>query len=164
MSLVAMHERLINCTSCCSLLSLLQLLSDYFVPVFTVFYPEDCRLNRTWTLVENLDVPACKRSERWAMVEDALPPQNGNRQGVCIQGTMDPARRDYMEIFADIWSRSTDLLASGFQLVVQGKGGGKGGAAIMEVPRQLIESGLVKHYSLLPFQVKIMCISASPCP
>ena len=46
-----------------------------------------------------------------------------------------------------------ELLAKNFSLTILGKGGGRRDAAIVEVPQELIEAGLLRHYAELPFQV-----------
>ena len=71
------------------------------------------------------------------------------------QGKVDPRRRDYTGIFQEMLQRQEELLAANFSLVVMGKGGGRNDAELMRMPAELLDSGLLVHYSSLPFQVLI---------
>lgn len=77
------------------------------------------------------------------------------RRGFCVQGKLDPSRRDYVSLFEDITSRKEALLASDFALVLLGKASGKGGKNVLHTPGHLEEEGLVMNYISLPFQVRV---------
>ena len=79
-------------------------------------------------------------------------PPGLQRQGFCVQGKQDPTRRSYDSLFSDLATRRESLLASDFSLVLQGKGGGKTGEDILDLPSHLEEDGLVRRYTSLPFQ------------
>lgn len=79
-------------------------------------------------------------------------PPGVKRQGFCVQGKQDPNRRSYDSLFGDLAARRETLLASDFSLVLQGKGGGKTGEDILDLPSHLEEDGLVRRYTSLPFQ------------
>ena len=70
-----------------------------------------------------------------------------------LQGKIDPLRRNYAKIFAEMAEHREELLAKNFSLTILGKGGGRRDAAIVEVPQERIEAGLLRHYAELPFQV-----------
>ncbi len=82
----------------------------------------------------------------------SLLSSRASRQGFCVQGKLDPSRRSYDSLFADLAARREALLASDFSLVLQGKMGGRSGKDILEVPSELEEDGLVRRYTALPFQ------------
>ena len=149
--------------------------AEWMVPLFPVLFPEDCGAaalrspsGPTWKQ------PACNRTALG--VEDAadilLDLDSGRRlqgvkkpaassvgaspalrrHGFCVQGKLDPSRRDYETLFSEIASRRKALLASEFSLVVEGKGGGRNGTAVLSVPGRLEEEGLVRTHTALPFQ------------
>lgn len=74
------------------------------------------------------------------------------RRGVCVQGKLDPARRDYYGLFSELLARREEALAANLTLVVQGKGGGRTGTSILDVPPRLLQDGLVVQHEALPFQ------------
>ena len=85
---------------------------------------------------------------------------------VCIlQGKIDPARRNYRTIFAEMLAHKDHLLAQNFSLTILGKGGGRRDSSIVEVPQELVDAGLLKQYASLPFQVSVGLPLASlrPC-
>lgn len=96
----------------------------------------------------------------------APPAALHQRRGFCIQGKLDPARRGYAALFAEMVARRKELLATDLVLVLQGKGGGRFDADILEVPDQLEEEGLVIKFAALPFQVgtkggcSLLCLPA----
>ncbi|PSC68981.1 hypothetical protein C2E20_7512 [Micractinium conductrix] len=83
-----------------------------------------------------------------------------------IQGKIDPARRNYRTIFAEMLAHKDHLLAQNFSLTILGKGGGRRDSSIVEVPQELVDAGLLKQYASLPFQeyyeVLHSCIALAP--
>ncbi|PRW45695.1 hypothetical protein C2E21_5862 [Chlorella sorokiniana] len=121
---------------------------DWIAPMMPVIYPEDCQPG-SW----QMDHPACNRSLVWQ--HEAPPPAVGNpsqRNSFCIQGKVDPARRNYITIFAEMLEHKQDLLARNFSLIILGKGGGRRDSSIVRIPEELVEAGLIRQYEKLPFQ------------
>jgi hypothetical protein len=92
----------------------------------------------------------------WEMTENIPPPavvnaKQGVRQGFCVQGKVDPSRRNYDALFSAIQDNKEELLKANFTLIIQGKGGGQYNAEVQVIPEDLLEAGLVRHFSSLPF-------------
>lgn len=77
-----------------------------------VIYPEDCTPG-AW----QMDHPACNRSNLWRT--ETPPPgvadiaARESRPSFCIQGKVDPARRNYVTIFREMLEHKEDLLVGG---------------------------------------------------
>ncbi|KAL6781413.1 hypothetical protein ACKKBG_A11060 [Auxenochlorella protothecoides x Auxenochlorella symbiontica] len=121
--------------------------SGWVAPMFPVIFPEEC-VEGSWRRV----LPACRPvyiNDTLAGLSPAAEPgaeAARPRSGICLQGKLDQSRRDYTGIFAQLQEQAEELAASNFTLVIQGKG------ADVTVPQDLIDRGIVEHYSFLPFQ------------
>ncbi|GAB4821499.1 hypothetical protein N2152v2_008545 [Parachlorella kessleri] len=124
----------------------------WIAPMMPVVFPEECS-TRDWTWA----APACRRGRVW-QGQEQLPHQlqqqaqqqhapQPQRQSICIQGKLDPTRRDYYGIFAAMQARAGQLQAANFSLVLVGRGE-------LSLPGDLVEAGLVRQYTSLPFQVR----------
>lgn len=69
------------------------------------------------------------------------------------QGKVDPARRNYRTIFAEMLAHREELLARNLSVAILGKGGGRRDASVVQIPEELLQAGLVVQHASLPFQV-----------
>lgn len=68
---------------------------------------------------------------------------------------MDPERRNYAAIFAEVSAHRAELLAANLSVTILGKAGGRKNKVLLELPQDLVDAGLLRHYSSLPFQVRL---------
>lgn len=134
---------------------------DWIAPMMPVVFPEDCTPG-SWQQQQ----PACDRGQRW---QNAQPPPavlSGKRDSFCIQGKVDPERRNYAAIFAEVSAHRAELLAANLSVTILGKAGGRKNKVLLELPQDLVDAGLLRHYSSLPFQeyyeVLHSCIAVAP--
>ncbi|KFM23896.1 hypothetical protein F751_6864 [Auxenochlorella protothecoides] len=130
--------------------------SGWVAPMFPVIFPEEC-VEGSWRRV----LPACRPvyiNDTLAGLSPAAEPgaeAARPRSGICLQGKLDQSRRDYTGIFSQLQEQAEELAASNFTLVIQVLGVGvglRGKGADVTVPQDLIDRGIVEHYSFLPFQ------------
>jgi hypothetical protein len=122
---------------------------DWIAPMMPVIYPEDCAPG-SWQEVH----PACDRAQRWQTAEPPRAVLTGSRDSFCIQGKVDPARRNYEAIFAELAAHRAELAAANLSVTILGKAGGRKNKVLLELPQDLVEAGLLRHYPSLPFQVR----------
>jgi hypothetical protein len=67
---------------------------------------------------------------------------------------VDPARRNYEAIFAELAAHRAELAAANLSVTILGKAGGRKNKVLLELPQDLVEAGLLRHYPSLPFQVR----------
>ena len=149
---------------------------DFLAPVAPVTYPEECGMGH-W----QDHMPPCERAKYWleqqpprvlagtlarfqaalrgemsaaqlAAAQRAAAGRPPPRDGFCIQGKLDPSRRSYGRIFAEMLAHQDAIRAANLTVRIIGKGGGKHESSLLTIPQQLLDSGLVEHYDSLPFQ------------
>lgn len=77
-----------------------------------------------------------------------------------LQGKVDPARRNYATIFSEMLAHKEALLAANLSVTILGKGGGRKNKVLLQLPEELVDAGLLRHYASLPFQVT--CLRGLP--
>ncbi|KAL4427608.1 hypothetical protein ABPG75_001697 [Micractinium tetrahymenae] len=135
---------------------------DWIAPMMPVIYPEDCAPG-SWQSVQ----PACDRGSKW---QHEAPPaavaDPSQRRSFCIQGKVDPARRNYRTIFAEMLAHREELAARNLSVVILGKGGGRKDKSVVQIPQELVDAGMLVQYASLPFQeyyeVLHSCIAVAP--
>lgn len=70
-----------------------------------------------------------------------------------LQGKVDPARRNYEAIFAELAAHRAELATANLSVTILGKAGGRKDKVLLELPQELVDAGLLRHYDSLPFQV-----------